>query len=114
VDGVSPNVATAKVTINGPVGGEKGPKGLRVRLTTTIPLGGCSNSTTKATKAAASSGITCPPQADVDAIAQAYLTLLRGQPGVTAATLVKAADCTWIVSGGRTCCLHRWPYYAAK
>jgi hypothetical protein len=60
-----------------------------------MPLGACA----KAGGGASGSGITCPPQAEVDAVAQAYLTLLRGQPGVTAATLVKAADCTWIVSG---------------
>ncbi len=44
------------------------------------------------------SSIACPNQAEMDMIAQQYLTLLQQQPGVTAATVVDAITCTWIVS----------------
>jgi hypothetical protein len=48
-------------------------------------------------KADGSGSPTCPSQAEMDAITQAYVDALKAQPGVTAVTRV-FATCEWIVS----------------
>jgi hypothetical protein len=85
VDGVSPDASTATVTLSGPIGVEGS---VTVTVTAVLPLfsSGGANS------------ITCPNEAEMQVIAQQYLSLLKGQPGITAATIMDAITCTPIVS----------------